>query len=212
MRLLLFLLSLIFSFIFYSFYLLSVWKSFFWNDINYKYFFDSISPSLLIESIVFLILWIIFLFSFTSYKSKIDNKINYNVILYILFYLFLLTPIYFNIFEFNFTIFSILSFFIFWDIAFKFLSNLDLFKEQKLNLRYFWLVLNYIAFISSFIYLFIIDFSYYIFLIISYSILFNYQIHKNYTNYISLLLSILGSIFFVYFLFLKIQELYILLF
>lgn len=210
MRLLLFLLSLIFSFIFYSFYLLSVWKSFFWNDINYKYFFDSIFWNLLIESITFLFFWIIFLFSFTSYKS--NNWKNNTKIILILYYLFLLIPIYFNFFEFNFTIFSILSFFIFWDIAFKFLSNLDLFKEQKLNLRYFWLVLNYIAFISSFIYLFIIDFSYYIFLIISYSILFNYQIHKNYTNYISLLLSILGSIFFVYFLFLKIQELYILLF
>lgn len=212
MRLLLFLLSLIFSSIFYSFYLLTIWKTFSWKDINYKYIFDSITSNLLIESLFFLVIWIIFLFSFTPYKSKISNKIDYNNIFFIIFYLFLLIPVYFNVFEFNFSIFSVLSFFVFWDISFRFLSNLSLFKDQKLNLRYFWLVLNYISFISSFIYLFIIDFSYYIFLVIFYSIIFNYQIHKSYTNYISLLLSILGFIFFVYFLFLKIQELYILLF
>lgn len=213
MRFLLFLVSLIFSFIFYSFYLLSSWKSFFWENINYEYYFDSLSWNLLIESIVFLFFWVVFLFSFTSYKTNdLNNKINYNVILYIFYYLFLILPIYFNIFYFNFTLFSILIFFIFWDIVFKFISNLIIFKDQKINLRYFWLILNYLSFISSFFYLFIIDFSYYIFLIIAYSILFNFYIHKKYTNYISLLLSIFGALFFLYFLFLKIKEIYILLF
>lgn len=211
MRLLLFFVSFIFSFIFYSFYLLTKWKNFLWEQAFYNLKIVSLSSNLLIESMFFLVIWFIFIVYFTSYK---ENKIQnfYNKILYLLYYFLLITPFYFGFFKPDFIIFTFIIIFIFWDLNFNYISNLKYFMNEKIKLRYFWLVLNYLVFISSLIYLFIVDFSYYIILIIVYSIIFNFFIHKKYSNYISLFLSILSCLMLIYFLFLKIKEFYIVLF
>lgn len=211
MRLLLFFVSFIFSFIFYSFYLLTKWKNFLWEQAFYNLKIESLSSNLLIESIFFLVIWFIFIVYFTWYK---ENKIQafYNKILYFIYYFLLITPFYLGFFSPDFIIFTFIVIFIFWDIVFNYISNLKYFNHERLKLRYFWLVLNYLVFISSFVYLFLVDFSYYIVLIIIYSIVFNFFIHKKYSNYISLSLSILWCLMLIYFLFLKIKEFYIVLF
>lgn len=211
MRLLLFFVSFIFSFIFYSFYLLTKWKNFLWDETFYNLKIESLSSNLLIESVFFLVIWFIFIIYFTSYK---ENKMQnfYNKILYILYYFLLITPFYLGFLNPNFIIFIFIIIFIFWDLIFNYISNLKYFIHEKVKLRYFWLILNYLVFISSLLYLFIVEFSYYIILIIIYSIVFNYFIHKKYSNYISLFLSILWCLMLIYFLFLKIKEFYIVLF
>ncbi len=211
MRLLLFFVSFIFSFIFYSFYLLTKWKNFLGEQAFYNLKIESLSSNLLIESIFFLVIWFIFIVYFTSYK---ENKIQnfYNKILYLLYYFLLITPFYLSFFKPDFIIFTFIIIFIFWDLIFNYISNLNYFKFEKVKLRYFWLILNYLVFISSLVYIFIVEFSYYIILIIIYSIFFNYFIHKKYSNYISLFLSILWFLLLIYFLFLKIYKIYIVLF
>lgn len=211
MRLLLFFVSFIFSFIFYSFHLLTKWENFLWNKTFYNPEIESISSNLLIESVFFLVIWFIFIIYFTSYK---ENKIQnfYNKILYLLYYFLLITPFYLGFFNPDFIIFIFIIIFIFWDLIFNYLANLKYFINEKIKLRYFWLILNYLVFISSIIYLFLVDFSYYVILILVYSIVFNFFIHKKYLNYISLFLSILWFLMLIYFLFLKIKEFYIVLF
>ena len=211
MRLLLFFVSFIFSFIFYSFYLLTKWKNFLGEQAFYNLKIESLSSNLLIESIFFLVIWFIFIVYFTSYK---ENKIQnfYNKILYLLYYFLLITPFYLSFFKPDFIIFTFIIIFIFWDLIFNYISNLNYFKFEKVKLRYFWLILNYLVFISSLVYIFIVEFSYYIILIIIYSIFFNYFIHKKYSNYISLFLSILWFLLLIYFLFLKIYKIDIVLF
>ena len=211
MRLLFFFVSFIFSFIFYSFYLLTKWKNFLGEQAFYNLKIESLSSNLLIESIFFLVIWFIFIVYFTSYK---ENKIQnfYNKILYLLYYFLLITPFYLSFFKPDFIIFTFIIIFIFWDLIFNYISNLNYFKFEKVKLRYFWLILNYLVFISSLVYIFIVEFSYYIILIIIYSIFFNYFIHKKYSNYISLFLSILWFLLLIYFLFLKIYKIYIVLF
>jgi len=132
--------------------------------------------------------------------------------LYLLYYFLLITPFYLSFFKPDFIIFTFIIIFIFWDLIFNYISNLNYFKFEKVKLRYFWLILNYLVFISSLVYIFIVEFSYYIILIIIYSIFFNYFIHKKYSNYISLFLSILWFLLLIYFLFLKIYKIYIVLF
>jgi len=210
MRLLLFFVSFIFSFIFYNFYLLSNWLNIFWDSTFYNLEVKSIFWNLLIESVFFIMIWIIFILSFTSYDEK-NKWLDYKKIIYMIFYIFLLFPFYFKFFEVNNTIFIFVIMFIFWDISFKYISNIKHFQNQKINLRYFGLILNYLVFISANAYFYIVDFSYFLASIIIYSIVFNFNVHKNYTNYISLFLSIISSLFLIYYLFLKIKEIYIVL-
>lgn len=211
MRLLLFFVSFIFSFIFYNFYLLTNWVNIFWDNTFYNLKVQSIFWNLLIESVFFIMIWIIFILAFTTYDEKnkwLDNK----KILYIIFYIFLLFPFYFKFFDVNSTVFIFVTMFIFWDISFKYISNIKHFQNQKINLRYFGLILNYLVFISANTYIYLVNFSYFLFLIVLYSIVFNFFIHKNYTNYISLFLSIISFLFLIYYLFLKIEEIYVVLF
>ncbi len=211
MRLLLFFVSFIFSFIFYNFYLLTNWVNIFWDNTFYNLKVQSIFWNLLVESVFFIMIWIIFVLAFTTYDEK-NKGLDYKKILYIIFYIFLLFPFYFKFFDVNSTVFIFVTMFIFWDISFKYISNIKQFQNQKINLRYFGLILNYLVFISANTYIYLVNFSYFLFLIVLYSIIFNFFIHKNYTNYISLFLSIISFLFLIYYLFLKIEEFYVVLF
>jgi hypothetical protein len=211
MRFLLFFISLIFSLIFYVFYLLSRQENIFWEKILSVGNIVWISWNLFIESVVFIIIWIIFiiLFSPLSQDKKVVNKeIFYNI----LFYIFLLIPLYFQIFSITKAVIVLIIIFIFWDICFRFLSNVSVFTKEKIKLRYFWLALNYLTIISSLFYIFLVDFSYYLLLISIFSAIFNFQVHKKYWNYISIVLSIGIVISLLFYLILKLKSLYVLLF
>lgn len=208
MRLLLFLVSAFFSFIFYEFYLLSNWKDFFWTFEWKLLEINSISWNCLIESIVFLLLWVFFIVAFTP-LDKNQKGIDKEILYHSLFYVFLLVPIYFWLFNFWKLVLSIVIIFVFWDISFNIISNIKNLKEQKLKIRYFWLGLNYFSLFASFLYLFSFWNSYYLVLICLYSIVFNYYIYKKYSNYISLWVLILSSfLLFIHF-FLIIKKIYI---
>ena len=209
MRLLLFFISFLFSAIFYIFHSLSLWLNIFWEEIYNKIYFNSLSWNLLIESFVFFLIWMILTFYFSPLNWEKTLLINKNRVFYFLFYISLIALIYFGNFYLSRIIVSIIFIFIFWDICFNFLSNLNILKSQKNNLRYFWLILNYISTWVWLIYFYLNEFSIYIFLILIFNIFFNINVHKKYINYISLLFSIFISCFLMCFLFLKLYDFYI---
>lgn len=212
MRLLLFFISLLFSFIFYAFYFLWKGLNIFWNKVFNSTQIDSFSWNLLIESFIFFIIWIIFVFYFTPQNSEKKIKLKKEKLLYIWFYIIFFSIIYILKIPYDNYIFIIIVIFLFWDMCFNLISWLSIFKKQKNNLKYFWLILNYLSIFLWLYYLYISWFSLYIFCMLFFSIIFNLYIHKNYTNYISLLFSIFVSIILIYFLFLELYNLYIILF
>ena len=221
MRLLLFFVSLLFSSIFYSFYKLLNWQTILWknsytSDFNsiFNYFWIDSSFWIMFFSILFLTIAIFFVFYFSPIDINKNNKITYkkSKIFYLLFYIILLTPVYFWLFNYDFLILILLLLFIVSDFCFFYLPNLSFFKKYELNLKYFGLISNYLVWIVSIFYIHIIDYSYYLWLIILFSIFFNFYVHKNFTNYISLIYAILLIIFFVLYFVLKLIDLYILLF
>ena len=212
MKFLLFFISLVYSIIFYTFYNLSKWKDVFWNRINNFVELQSISWNLLIESFIFLLIGIIFLYFFSSLKSKWQKKIeNYKIeILYFLFYSISIFYIYFfNNWLDDFSILIIILF-ILSDLIFNHLSNIKYLYKNKVFLKYLWLILNYIVSTLSIYYIYD-NWIYFIpFFILIFSILFNFLVHKRFTNYISLFISILIILFLFYSLFFSLFELYIL--
>jgi hypothetical protein len=152
--------------------------------------------------------WIIFLFSFSSLDKDwkyIKKESFYSVI----FYLILLIPFSFSLFWVNKSIIFLIIVFILGDFLFRILSNIPIFSEKKINIRYFWLILNYVSTLTSLLYIVFINFSYYAILICLFNIIFNYQVHKKYWNYVSLFLSILVIIVLFLYLFLKLKDLYV---
>ncbi len=205
MRLLLFFISALFSYIFYVFYNLSKWKNLFWWEVLSSLKLESLSWNLLLESIMFFVIWIIFIFYFSPKPSKNSNYANENIkLLYIFFYITLCFTYFLWVFNIDFFILSTIIIFIFWDISFNILSNLKYFERQKLWLRYFWLFLNYTSVFVSLYYIFNINFSIFLIIILVFSVFFNFFIHKKYINYISLFVSILIFIFLLYFFVLQI--------
>ena len=75
MNFLIFLVSVIFSLVFYFFYLVSNNKNIFWFDFSSPTYFFPLSWSLIYESILFVVLWVFFylFFSDFSFKKK-ENK------------------------------------------------------------------------------------------------------------------------------------------
>jgi len=218
MKFLLFFISLVFSIIFYIFYNLSIWKDIFWNEISNSVKLVSISNNLLIESFIFFFIWIVFLYKFSDFRKKTEEKIindskilNYKYeILYFIFYSIFIYILYFL----NFSVDSILLLsiilFVTSDLLFNHISNSKIFIKNKINIRIIWLILNYFSSLISVFY--ILNNENYLIsvLILLYNIVFNILIHKKYTNYISLLFSILSIGFLFYILYLQLFELYIL--
>lgn len=205
MRLLLFFICFLFWFIFYIFYNLENWKDIFEKAIN-KVSLESISWNLLIEALIFIMFAFIFLLYFSpSLKSNdILKKAEKDIkIYYIIFYLvFISLFLSWKIFYDTFILFWII-FFVFSDISFNHISNISYFKEQKENLRYFWLFLNFWSSFVSLYYIFNFEFSIFLFLILFFNIIFNYFIYKKYKNIACQLSYIVIIIFLLFFLILR---------
>ena len=199
MKFLLLILSLIFSWIFYLFYIKEKWESIFFGKITNTYTVDTlfISPGLI--SLLFLIIWIIFFILFTELKknNSLDKKEFFSLIKSNLFNLIflLIIPILiqsiFNYLKLNYYylsiiyfIFSLLLYYIV--INFKIIKNN---KEYRIIIKYLSLIYIYLSTIFWIIYTYS-KIDYLIYFILFYSIIFNFIIHFKYKNYISLLFSI----------------------
>ena len=212
MRLLLFFVSVCFSVCFYLFYNLSLWKDFMWNKIIHTANISWLYGNLLIESFCFFIIWMFFVFYFSPFNSEKSILINKKRIFYLLFYIILVSFLYFTDFYINFYIKMTLFIFVLWDFIFNFISNLKIFKKNIFELRLSAIILNYISIFLSVYYIYFKDNYIYLLFILFFSIFFNYFVHKNYTNYISFLISIFIWIYLFYIFILEIYEIYILLF
>ena len=76
MNLLIFLVSIFFSFIFYFFYLVSNNRSFLWYNFSSPVYFESLSWSLVIESVFFIVIGILFYLFFSDFSIKKDKDIE----------------------------------------------------------------------------------------------------------------------------------------
>lgn len=207
MRLLLFFVSSLFAFIFYWFHTLQNGRNFFWIRNIWKINFETFSWNLLIETFIFLFIWVLLFIYFSpnlklekiSEKIEKNLKISYIIFYSILFLAILSWEIYYDIF----VLFSII-FFIFSDLCFNFLSNIPYFKEQKENLRYFWLFLNYSSIFIALYYIFNFWFSVILLLILLFNIFFNYFIYKKYWNIASRFSYLVIIIFVLLFLFFRV--------
>lgn len=211
MKFLLFFVSVVFSYIFYIFYNLWKWVDIFWSKINNPYEIQSLSWNLLIESFIFFLLWIIFLYTFSNLKNTKTDKIkNLKIeVFYFLFYINIVFFVFFYSNNINFFLFTILFLFIIGDMLFNHVSNISSLSIHKIKLRYIWLITNYITSLLLIFYtiknwLSIIPFYLFIF-----NIIFNILVHKKYTNYISLIVSILIWLFLLYNLFFSLFKLYL---
>jgi len=214
MRLLLFSIPIIYSFIFFIFYNLSNWLDVFWNNLNIWYNLITLSTNLLFETVVFFIIGVIFYGYFIdlSWGKISNNKNTYDIFIYkkymknifyiiISFTLFFITSYLLNIIINNkalllnltWILFNVLFYFIF--VKFYF------FKKIKLTLKKLSLIFIYISSISWIYYLYFFDINYIILFTIFYSILFNFKIHYKYTNIISLVFWVILLIFTIYYLF-----------
>lgn len=226
MKFLLFFISLVFSIIFYIFYNLSLWKDIFWDTISNSVNILSISNNLLIESFIFLFIWILFLYKFSHFRKNTEIKsINetkildykydilyfiFYIILYFIFYIIFIYSLYFLNFIVNNIILISIILFISSDILFNHISNYNIFIKNKVNIRIIWLILNYFSSILSVFYILNNENYLISILILLFNIVFNLLVHKKYTNYISLFISILLIVFLFYILYFWLFKLYIL--
>lgn len=211
MKFLLFFVSIVFSYIFYIFYNLTKWKNYFWSIAQNPVNFDSLSWNLLIESFLFLLIWIFFLFLFSSFKPNIkQNKWIYkNEILYFVYYIFFIFYIYFFNKWFESITIIILLFFVLSDVLFNHISNIKIYSNYKIKLRYIWLILNYISTIFSFYHIFNNWLNIILIFILIFNLYFNLVVHKKYINYISFLISITIILVFIYSIYMYIIKLLI---
>ncbi len=200
MRLLFFLVSLIFAFIFYSFHNLSSGKDIYGNIFTGIKAFQPLTGNLLYETGFFIVLAFVFLVVFNTVwekKTKYENIFlrNYYFIFWAFFACVFVFPF---LYKDNF-IFLAIIFFVFWECCFNIIAKFEFFREQKLGIKYFWLLLNYLAVFVSLYYSTFISYSVILFSILLYSCIFNYFLHKKYINYISLWVSGIIWIFLLYF-------------
>lgn len=211
MKFLLFFVSICFSLIFYIFSNFAKWRDLLGNKINNSIDLVWISPNLLIESFIFFLIGIIFLYIFSKSKSTSQSTLlTYKLeISYFIFYVLLIFYLYFFNKWFDNYLLIIMLFFILSDILFNYISNISYFLKKKIYLKYVWLILNYISSFSAIYYIFINWVDYILLFILIFNIIFNILIHKRYTNYISLFVSIGTIIFLLFNLYFFIFKLYI---
>jgi len=199
MKFLLFFVSTLFSLIFYTFYNLTLWKNLLWKEIQNKVSLDSFSWNLLIESFLFFFIWIIFIYAFSGFNSKKQTKIITNKleILYFIYYSIFIFYIFFLNSWLNFFSISLILLLIISDILFNHLSNFHRFINFKIIFRYVWLIINYIITFISIYYIYKNWLSFIPFYILFYNIIFNFIVHKKFTNYISLFVSIIACLFLI---------------
>ena len=211
MKFLLFFISLIFSIIFYIFANLSNWKNILWNTINNPLDLQWFSQNLLIESFVFLLIWIIFLYFFSNLKSKWQTKLKaYKLeVYYFLYYILFIFYIYFFNKWFDFYLISLIITFVLSDMIFLHISNIHQLDKFKIKLKYTWLILNYISSLLAIFYIHKYSLHFIAVFILVFNLFLNIVVHKKYINYVSLFFSIIISLFLLYSLYFFIFGLYI---
>jgi len=188
MRLLLISISLVYSFVFYIFYILSNW-------INIL----SFSSNLLYESIIFFIIGIFFYLKFTTKIAfKIKRKINKDIFLYSLFLIIILIIISSFLYLYVTNIFLLLNLLgLILNLIFFFFL-VKYYKKYSILLKKTGVIFLYISTVSWLYYLYNYDFNNIIILTILYSIIFNLLIHIKYSNYISFIFWLLTFISLIY--------------
>lgn len=211
MKFLLFFVSLIFSYIFYIFYNLTKWKNYLWNIIQNPVNLSSFSWNILIESFIFLLIWIIFLYFFSDFKVWWKEKtwVYKNEVIYFIFYTLFIFYMYFLNKWFDSFIIIIIIIFVLSDVLFNHLSNISRLNSYKIKFRYIWLLLSYLSAVLSFYYILKNWISVILLFILFFSFYFNLVVHKKYTNYISLIVSTSIIFFLFYCLYFFVIKLYI---
>lgn len=127
-------------------------------------------------------------------KNKYDNIILTHFIIY-LFFVFLFYTNYY-LFESDLFFSLIIQSSIFWVLLFEFLPKNKYLINNKLILKYIWILFSYLSTVLSFIFI-LIDFNKIVFLLLIFYIFYNYYIHFKYVNYISFFLFIFGLYFII---------------
>lgn len=211
MKFLLFFVSLIFSYIFYIFYNLTKWKNYLWNIIQNPVNLSSFSWNLLIESFIFLLIWIIFLYFFSDLKVWWKEKtwVYKNEVMYFIFYtLFIFYMFFFNKWFDSFIIIIIIIF-VLSDVFFNHLSYISRLNSYKIKFRYIWLLLSYLNTLLSFYYILKNGINLILLFVLFFNFYFNLIVHKKYTNYISLIVSTSIIFFLFYCLYFFVIKIYI---
>lgn len=130
-------------------------------------------------------------------KERFDNTLLVNFSFYI-FWVFLFY-FYYYLFHQNLVFWICVISTFFWIIWFEYLPKINLFKKDKITLRYIWIALTYIWIVFWLIYLWFFDFSIFVLLVLAIQSFYNLYIHKKYSNYISLFLSQFIIIFLFYY-------------
>ena len=182
-----------------------MWDSIFFWKINNPIQFDTIFLKPGIISIIFIIIWIIFLLFFSDFKKNNNKeKISFKELLNILYnnilsFIFLLiSPLwlyyYFNTLQLGhkylfiiYFIFSILFYFILINI--KYFKNK---KDYRIIVKYLSLIFIYLSTVFWILYILKQWNNSIIYIIITYSLCFNFYIHLKFKNFISLLFSIIS--------------------
>lgn len=181
--------SILFSFtyIFAYFYIIITEKNLFW-------IFDFINS--------FLIIFSFCLFLYFDRKLEKKKKFDESMLLNLSFYVFFVFLFYFYHYIFKENLLYWLSFLttIFGISWFEFLPKIELLKNNKIVLKYFWILFSYFWILFSLWYLLFYWFSYLIFIVLFAQIIYNIYIHKKYLNFISFWIWIFLSIFLIYYL------------
>lgn len=176
-----------FTYIFAYFYIIITGKNLFW----YIDFLNS-----------FLIIFSFCLFLYFDKEINKLKKFDEMMILNLSFYVFFVFLFYFYHYIFKENLLYWLSFLttLFWIVWFEALPRIDILKNNKLILKYFWIFFSYFWILFSVIYLLAFWFSYLIFFVLFSQIIYNFFIHKKYVNFVSFWIWTFLVIFLIYFL------------
>jgi len=180
------------SIIFSLFYLVNYFYIIF-TDNNYFTLVDFINSFLIL--LIFLTL--------LYFDKQITKKENFDVPLVANFsvYIFWVFLFYFYFYIFHQNIIFWISFIstFFGMIWFEVLPKINFLKEDKITLRYIWIIWTYLWIIFGMIYLWFYKFSLAIFIILFLQSVYNIFIHRKYINYVSLFFWILLIIYLFYY-------------
>lgn len=224
MGFLFFIVSLIFSFVFYFFYISSNWKEFLFFKPSWDFFLSWLTNNLVIESIFFIIIWVLFFiyFSWISFKKKKttkqhvekNNNKHYSLTkhfknnkktfirMFLVFFIVLSVSLfsYFYLTE-NYILYIFYFSFLLSFITYFYLTRFKYFLNHIIKLRIISIFFSYLS--ALFWIIFLLSFWSDIFIVIGLSFLwlFNLYIHNCFENYVSFFSWILVFNFLIYYLY-----------
>ncbi len=218
MAFIIFIISIVFSFIFYIFYLWANSKSLFWYELSFNGYFSTLSFSPIIDSIIFIILWVFFYMYFSGLffrKNKPEKYIETIPIInikslklnkkYLFFFLSLILFLIFFWYIFHkflnkdFSLFLVYLFFIFSIWTYIFTIKKSSLNMHNISLTKLSIIFSYFCILIWLTHTFSYSIEPKIILIIFFSCLFNLYIHNKFENYISFFFWIfsINSLFYI---------------